>query len=121
MGKALKKSSNKKIAAQWTALMQSNYGTPTVGLDRGKGAEVWDVEGKKYLDFLGGIATNILGHNNPEITSAVAKACHMAGVVILTAGTYGNVIRFLPPLTIGDDLLLEALDVLEEQFVKLAK
>jgi 4-aminobutyrate aminotransferase/(S)-3-amino-2-methylpropionate transaminase len=58
---------------------------------------------------------------NPEITSAVAKACHMAGVVILTAGTYGNVIRFLPPLTIGDDLLLEALEVLEEQFVKLAK
>lgn len=73
MGKALNKSSNKKITAQWTALMQSNYGTPTVGLDRGKGAEVWDVEGKKYLDFLGGIATNILGHNNPEITSAIVK------------------------------------------------
>ena len=73
MGKTLKKSSNKKIAAQWTALMQSNYGTPTVGLDRGKGAEVWDVEGKKYLDFLGGIATNILGHSNPEITSAIVK------------------------------------------------
>ncbi|MEY4322405.1 MAG: 4-aminobutyrate--2-oxoglutarate transaminase [Actinomycetota bacterium] len=58
---------------------------------------------------------------NAEITGAVAKACHMAGVVILTAGTYGNVIRFLPPLTIGDDLLLEALDVLEEQFVTLSK
>lgn len=73
MGKALKKSSNKKIAAQWTALMQSNYGTPTIGLDRGKGIEVWDVEGKKYLDFLGGIATNILGHNNQAITSAIIK------------------------------------------------
>jgi acetylornithine/N-succinyldiaminopimelate aminotransferase len=73
MGKTLKKSSNKKIAAQWTALMQSNYGTPTVGLARGKGIEVWDVEGKKYLDFLGGIATNILGHNNPEITNAIVK------------------------------------------------
>ena len=73
MGKTLKKSSNKKIAAQWTALMQSNYGTPTVGLARGKGIEVWDVEGKKYLDFLGGIATNILGHNNPAITSAIVK------------------------------------------------
>jgi len=73
MGKTLKKSSNKKITAQWTALMQSNYGTPTVGLARGKGAEVWDVEGKKYLDFLGGIATNILGHNNPAITSAIVK------------------------------------------------
>ena len=73
MGKTLKKSSNKKITAQWTALMQSNYGTPTVGLARGKGIEVWDVEGKKYLDFLGGIATNILGHNNQAITSAIIK------------------------------------------------
>ena len=73
MGKTLKKSSNKKITAQWTALMQFNYGTPTVGLARGKGIEVWDVEGKKYLDFLGGIATNILGHNNQAITSAIIK------------------------------------------------
>ena len=58
---------------------------------------------------------------NPEVTSAVAKACHLAGVVILTAGTYGNVIRFLPPLTIGDSLLLEALDVLEEKLTELSK
>ena len=53
--------------------MQSNYGTPSIGLVRGKGIEVWDVESKKYLDFLGGIATNILGHNNPAIVSAIAK------------------------------------------------
>jgi len=49
-------------------------------------------------------------------TTAVAKACHAAGVIVLTAGTYGNVLRFLPPLVIPDHLLLEGLDVLESAF-----
>ncbi len=53
---------------------------------------------------------------NPEVTGAVAKACHAAGVVVLTAGTYGNVLRFLPALTMPHHLLNEALDVIEEQF-----
>jgi 4-aminobutyrate aminotransferase/(S)-3-amino-2-methylpropionate transaminase len=51
-----------------------------------------------------------------ELTARVARACHAEGVVVLTAGTYGNVLRFLPPLVIGDDLLTEALDVLEAAF-----
>ncbi len=54
-----------------------------------------------------------------DLTGKVAKACHAQGVVVLTAGTYGNVLRFLPPLTIPADLLDEALDVLEEQFLAL--
>jgi 4-aminobutyrate aminotransferase / (S)-3-amino-2-methylpropionate transaminase / 5-aminovalerate transaminase len=54
-----------------------------------------------------------------ELTGAVAKACHAQGVVVLTAGTYGNVLRFLPPLTMPDHLLDEALTVLEEQFLAL--
>ena len=45
--------------------------------------------------------------------SAIAAACHAEGVVVLTCGTWGNVIRLLPPLTIGDSLLAEGLDVLE--------
>lgn len=45
------------------------------------------------------------------LAAAVAKACIAQGVIVLTCGTYGNVIRFLPPLAIGDDLLNEALDV----------
>ena len=45
---------------------------------------------------------------------AVASACLQAGVIVLTCGTYGNVIRLLPPLTIGDDLLLDALEVLAD-------
>ena len=44
-------------------------------------------------------------------TAAVAKACVAQGVIVLNCGTYGNVIRFLPPLAIGDDLLNEGLDV----------
>ena len=45
------------------------------------------------------------------LTSAVAKAAIAEGVIVLTCGTYGNVIRFLPPLSIDDDLLGEGLDV----------
>jgi 4-aminobutyrate aminotransferase/(S)-3-amino-2-methylpropionate transaminase len=51
-----------------------------------------------------------------ELAGRVARACHAEGVVVLTAGTYGNVLRFLPPLVIGKDLLTEALDVLEAAF-----
>jgi 4-aminobutyrate aminotransferase/(S)-3-amino-2-methylpropionate transaminase len=48
-----------------------------------------------------------------ELTRALATAAHRQGVIMLTCGTYGNVLRFLPPLTIGDELLTDALDVLE--------
>jgi 4-aminobutyrate aminotransferase/(S)-3-amino-2-methylpropionate transaminase len=54
---------------------------------------------------------------DPATTSAVARACHTAGVVVLTAGTYGNVLRFLPPLTMPEHLLVEALDVIESAFL----
>jgi acetylornithine aminotransferase len=51
--------------------MQNNYGVPPLTLVKGKGVEVWDESGKRYLDFLGGIATNILGHSHPSIVKAV--------------------------------------------------
>ncbi|MFD7732963.1 4-aminobutyrate--2-oxoglutarate transaminase [Kitasatospora phosalacinea] len=53
---------------------------------------------------------------DPEATAAIAKACHAEGLVVLTAGTYGNVLRFLPPLVIPEHLLLEGLDILESAF-----
>jgi 4-aminobutyrate aminotransferase/(S)-3-amino-2-methylpropionate transaminase len=55
---------------------------------------------------------------NSELTAAVNKACHARGLVTLTCGTYGNVFRFLPPLVIGDGLIDEGLDVLEEAFAE---
>jgi 4-aminobutyrate aminotransferase / (S)-3-amino-2-methylpropionate transaminase / 5-aminovalerate transaminase len=48
------------------------------------------------------------------LTDALAAATHAAGVIVLTAGTFGNVVRFLPPLTISDELLVEGLDVVAE-------
>jgi 4-aminobutyrate aminotransferase / (S)-3-amino-2-methylpropionate transaminase / 5-aminovalerate transaminase len=54
-----------------------------------------------------------------ELTGRVAKACHEQGVVILTCGTYSNVIRLLPPLVISDELLLEGLQVLEDALLSI--
>ncbi|MEV7123396.1 4-aminobutyrate--2-oxoglutarate transaminase [Kitasatospora griseola] len=53
---------------------------------------------------------------NAEATAAIAKACHAEGLVVLTAGTYGNVLRFLPPLVMPEHLLVEGLDILESAF-----
>ena len=47
-------------------------------------------------------------------TARISSACHQAGLVTLTCGTYGNVLRFLPPLVIGEDLLTEGMDILEQ-------
>ena len=52
-------------------------------------------------------------------TAAVAAACHKHGLVVLTCGTFGNVLRFLPPLVIGENLLEEGLDILEDAFATL--
>jgi 4-aminobutyrate aminotransferase/(S)-3-amino-2-methylpropionate transaminase len=52
-------------------------------------------------------------------TAAVATACHKAGLVVLTCGTFGNVLRFLPPLVIGEELLEEGLDILQDAFAAL--
>ena len=58
---------------RWERSLQNNYGTPSIVLHRGSGAEVWDADGMRYLDLLGGIATNLLGHGNSEISSAIAQ------------------------------------------------
>ena len=50
----------------------------------------------------------------PAVAAAVSAACHSRGVLTLTCGTFGNVVRFLPPLVIPHELLAEAMDVLEE-------
>ncbi len=56
---------------------------------------------------------------NPEATAKLAKACHQSGLLVLTTGTYGNVVRFLPPLVIGEELLNEGIDVLESALAAL--
>jgi 4-aminobutyrate aminotransferase/(S)-3-amino-2-methylpropionate transaminase len=49
---------------------------------------------------------------DPDLTKTLAAKAHSQGVLVLTCGTFGNILRFLPPLTISDDLLTEGLDVL---------
>jgi 4-aminobutyrate aminotransferase/(S)-3-amino-2-methylpropionate transaminase len=56
---------------------------------------------------------------DPQLTAQWAAAAHAAGVIVLTTGTFGNVVRLLPPLTISDDLLIEGLDVLAETLGRL--
>jgi 4-aminobutyrate aminotransferase/(S)-3-amino-2-methylpropionate transaminase len=79
--------------------------TPAIGDVRGRGAML-AVE----------LVRPGTGEPDAALTGRVARACHARGVVVLTAGTWGNVLRFLPPLVIGHDLLVEALDVLDEAF-----
>ena len=64
---------NKKMLNRWSSVVQNNYGSPTIALVKGKGIVVTDADGKQYLDFLGGIATSILGHAHPVIVKAVTK------------------------------------------------
>lgn len=65
--------SNAELTERWQGSLMNNYGTPRLPLVRGAGLKVWDNEGKEYLDFVGGIATNALGHAHPAIVEAVSK------------------------------------------------
>ena len=82
-----------------------SFADPRIGDVRGRGAMV-AVELVKA------------GTTDPDadLTRTVAAAAHQQGLVVLTCGTYGNVLRFLPPLSMPDHLLAEGLDVLEQIF-----
>jgi 4-aminobutyrate aminotransferase/(S)-3-amino-2-methylpropionate transaminase len=85
--------------------MQASY--PSIGDVRGRGAM---------------IAAELVGADgitpDADLTKRVAAACHADGVLVLTAGSYGNVLRFLPPLVISEELLDDALGVLEKAFAQ---
>lgn len=61
------------LRGRWVSAMMDNYGTPPISLVRGEGARVWDADGREYLDLLGGIAVNLLGHAHPAIVDAVSR------------------------------------------------
>jgi acetylornithine/N-succinyldiaminopimelate aminotransferase len=71
--------SSPSLQQRWSAVMMNNYGTPPLSLASGDGAIVTDVEGKSYLDLLGGIAVNILGHRHPAIIEAVTTQLSTLG------------------------------------------
>ncbi|MGG7507817.1 4-aminobutyrate--2-oxoglutarate transaminase [Plantibacter sp. YIM 135249] len=86
-----------RIRARFEAAQQND---PRIGDIRGRGAMM----AVEFVDPQ-------TGEPDAALTNAVAKASHQEGVIVLTCGTYGNVVRFLPPLTIPVDLLEEGLDV----------
>jgi acetylornithine aminotransferase len=67
------------LERRWEAVMMNNYGTPPLALASGDGAVVTDVDGKTYLDLLGGIAVNILGHRHPAVIEAVTRQINTLG------------------------------------------
>ena len=78
--------------------MMDNYGTPPLTLVRGSGAEVWDAEGRRYLDLLGGIAVNALGHAHPAVVEAVTRQ-------ISTLGHTSNLYITEPPVALAERLI----------------
>ena len=71
-----------------SALMHT-YADPPVTFVRGRGSELWDVEGRRYLDFLGGLAVTSLGHAHPEVADAVAEQAH---TLVHVSNLFGNVV-----------------------------
>ena len=85
-------------AERWQHSLMNNYGTPPLTLVRGEGAEVWDAEGRRYLDLVGGIAVNSLGHAHPAVVEAVTRQ-------ISTLGHTSNLYITEPPLQLAEKLL----------------
>jgi acetylornithine/N-succinyldiaminopimelate aminotransferase len=69
----------KTLQDRWQAVMMNNYGTPPLALASGDGAVVTDTDGKSYLDLLGGIAVNLLGHRHPAVIEAVTAQLNTLG------------------------------------------
>ena len=95
-----------KILSESLTALAKKY--PIIGEVRGRGA-------MQAIELVEAGTKN----PNPAAMAAVIKYCQSKGVLILTAGTYANVIRFLPPIVISDELLKDALAVLEEGFASL--
>ncbi len=72
-------SDTSQVQQRWAQVMMNNYGTPPVALASGDGALVTDVDGKQYLDLLGGIAVNVLGHRNQSVIDAVTHQLSTLG------------------------------------------
>jgi acetylornithine/N-succinyldiaminopimelate aminotransferase len=86
------------LTDRWSQSMMNNYGTPQLALVRGAGAVVTDANDKDYVDFLGGIAVNALGHAHPAIVAAVTEQ-------ISTLGHVSNFYVAEPPVALAELLL----------------
>ena len=92
------RSNTATMRARWEAVMMNNYGTPAVALASGDGAVVTDVDGKTYLDLLGGIAVNVLGHRHPAVIAAVTHQ-------MSTLGHTSNLYATEPGIALAEELV----------------
>ena len=87
-----------QLRKRYAAAMMPNYGVPPVALVGGKGCQLWDADGKEYLDLIAGIAVSALGHGHPAIVKAVTNQ------VVLLAHT-SNLFLHEPELELAERLL----------------
>ncbi|MCS0601884.1 acetylornithine transaminase [Streptomyces sp. LP11] len=89
---------NADLTTRWQGALMNNYGTPRLPLVRGEGTRVRDAAGRSYLDFVGGIATNALGHAHPAIVEAVSTQ-------IASLGHISNFFMAEPTVALAERLL----------------
>jgi acetylornithine aminotransferase len=81
---------NEALQQRFAAAMMGNYGVPPLAIARGAGSHVWDADGNRYLDLIGGIAVTALGHAHPAIVAAVTdqvkKLAHTSNLFIHEPG-----------------------------------
>lgn len=86
------------LQQRWSGALMNNYGVPRIALVSGDGAVLTDADGKQYLDLLGGIAVNILGHRHPAILEAVTAQ-------LGTLGHVSNLYASEPAVALAEQLL----------------
>ena len=87
-----------ELQQRWSGALMNTYGVPRVALTRGQGAVLTDADGKEYVDFLAGIAVNILGHAHPAIIEAVTAQ-------LSTLGHVSNLYASEPAIELAEKLL----------------
>jgi acetylornithine/N-succinyldiaminopimelate aminotransferase len=88
-----------RYAARYQQSLMNTFGPPKLTLVRGEGAHVWDADGKEYVDLLGGIAVNALGHGHPALVEAVTTQ-------LQTLGHVSNFFATEPQIELAEKLLV---------------
>jgi acetylornithine aminotransferase len=91
-------STSQRLRERFAASIMPNYGLPPVALARGQGCQVWDADGREYLDLIGGIAVSALGHAHPAITEAVSRQ-------VATIAHTSNLFLHEPEVALAERLL----------------
>ena len=86
------------LTSRYGSAVMNTFGPPKLVLERGRGAHVWDEDGKEYVDYLGGIAVNALGHGHPALVEAVTAQ-------LQTLGHVSNFFASRPQVELAEKLL----------------